>query len=346
MVRILMAMVTMGAALAWGEPRPVEVQPAEELLVHLTAEAPATVVSLNDSDLSPSVAGVVVEIAVQIGQTVKPGDLLLRLDDWEYRQQYLQAKAELERLQSELAMARKQMERTKTLQAGGQTSEEQADHRRTELEGLMARVAFQEAGVESARLRLEKTELRAPFAGVVTERRAQVGAWVAPGSGAVRLVDGTRMELSAWLDQTAALQWEAGRVDKSSIRFRHPGGGALPVQLRVLSPVLEPRSRTQEARLIFSGETLPLPGAAGRLQWQSEEVYWPAWLPVRRQNRLGIFLVKEGKAWFHPLPGAQEGVPALYREPVTSEVVVTGREGLTHEAPVQVKRLPRPTTVP
>lgn len=84
------------------------------------------------------------------------------------------------------------------------------------------------------------------------------------------------------------------------------------------------RERSQEARLQFAGEAA-LPGAEGKLVWNSETGYLPPELVVRRDGKLGVFIVNGAHATFVPLPDAQEGRPVPVTLAADSRIIVEGR---------------------
>lgn len=329
---LLWALVLLGPGrLAADEGTLVTLQPLRELLFHPREEAPATVISRHNSLLGAEVAGVVREIAVEVGDQVTQGAVLLVIDPWEYQSRVNQAEAELNHGEAQLRLADQQLQRARTLVGSRQASQESLDLRDSEWRTATAQVARQRAALAEAKERLARCTVRAPFAGVISQRAAQVGAWVAPGQPLLRLLELNELELAAHLDPKAAL--EARGVD--DWQFQHPGG-VQAARLRVLLPLQDERSRSQEARLLLQPPN-PLPGATGRLTWRSPIPHLPAWLLVRRDNTLGLFLAREGRAEFLPLPQAQEGRPAPLPNPPEGNVVVAGREGLVHGVRLRIQ---------
>ncbi|MBF0283425.1 MAG: efflux RND transporter periplasmic adaptor subunit [Magnetococcales bacterium] len=318
-----------------GAPLRVTAAPILALAFHPQGEAPAVAISLNDSLLSPEIAGIVGEIGAEVGERVAAGAVLARLDDWPQRLALEQAQADRDRLLSELQLARRLWSRAKELTRQDHASREALERRETEQTSLAAALRRQEAMVEEARLRLDKTRIQAPFAGIVAERMAQVGAWIAPGTPLFRLVDPARVEVSARFRPEEAEEASRGE----GLRFVAVGGEH-PVTLRALSALLDERSRTREGRFRFTAHLAP-PGSAGVLRWTRAEPHLPSNLLVRRDGGLGVFVVDQGKARFLPLPEAREGRPVPLPEGVrAAQVVVAGREGLQEGAPLAVEPLP------
>ncbi len=312
------------------EPVNVTLRPLSELIIHPRDDAPATVLSLNDSMISPEVSGKITAIPVEVGQVVEEGDVIARLDPWLYRAQLQQARGMLRDLTANLNLAKRERKRAEQLRQKGQSTEAVLDAKVAAVERLSAQLAGQRSKVEESRIRLEKSTITAPYSGVVSQRSAQVGGWVAPGASIIHLVDIAKVELSADVSSQ-----RVGQLEQAvELQFVHLGR-AYPVRIRSLLPIEKPTTRTREVRLTFAGE-LPPVGASGRLTWTDRRSYLPPWVLVRRDGGLGLFLEEGGRARFLPLPEAGEGLPALLPDGVAGRVVIKGREALIDDSPLTI----------
>ncbi|WP_455216774.1 hypothetical protein, partial [Kaarinaea lacus] len=84
------------------------------------------------------------------------------------------------------------------------------------------------------------------------------------------------------------------------------------------------KSRTREARLLFT-ENPALPGSAGELVWEQPSASLPADLLVKRNGKLGVFVLNDGQAKFVPLAGAEAGRPAIVNLAPATEIITQGR---------------------
>ncbi len=173
---------------------------------YVTARRQATV--------SSKITGKVAEVLVEEGMKVEADQVLARLDDRQARLELELALAQLGAAEKSLAetesnldLARKDLERNRQLTAGGVSSQAALDTAEAQATGLDARLARQRGDVEVARrsaaiLRqlLDDTIIRAPFAGVAISKDAQPGEMVSPvsaGGGFTRTGISTIVDMSS-----------------------------------------------------------------------------------------------------------------------------------------------------
>ncbi|NGZ05525.1 MAG: efflux RND transporter periplasmic adaptor subunit [Magnetococcales bacterium] len=308
----------------------VTTRPLEQLVIFPSEEAPAESRSLHDALITAQVAATIQELTVQVGDRVQSGALLVRLDPWAYRLAERRANAELEGLRARLETVRKRSQRAVALQQQKQASDERVEQSASEVKELAAQIRVVETSLEEARIQADKCLVRAPFSGIVVQRPARIGVNATPGTPLVQLVNTEEVELMATLP--------AGRVSSfnraTSWVFQHEGGSH-PVTLRALIPVVDPATRTREARFLFT-DTKPVPGATGRLVWSDPRPHLPPWLVSWRDHKPGVFLVTGETARFHALPGALEGHPALLDPLPEGAAVLSGRESLKDQTAVKI----------
>jgi RND family efflux transporter MFP subunit len=295
-------------------------QPFAEIAIYPEREAFATVLSLNDSRIAAEVSARILEIPVEVGQVVERGAVLVRLDGADFELAVRQAEAALEAVRARARLARSQLERARALVEQGFVSSEALNQRESEARAAAADVRANEAALASARRSLGKTVVRAPFRAIVRERLANVGEIASPGTQLLRVLDASRIEVSAQVQSEDA----AELPHVKQITFVDQAGVQYPLRLVRVVPALDPRERSQEARLRFAGKAA-LPGSAGRLLWKTRRAHVPAAFIVRRDGQLGVFVAEGGKARFVPLPEAQEGRPAAVSLPAQTRIVTDGR---------------------
>lgn len=319
--RLLLALTAGLASLSSQAETPVSAQSVSELVFYPQFSAPAEVLSKQDAHLSAQISAQIEKINVEVGDQVAAGDTLVELDCAIYQAQLNTQSAALGEIDVQLSLASDQYKRAKRLNEAGNLGEEGLQQRATELEALQARRVVQEQQVKVAQISVDRCVVTAPYAGVVTERAAQLGALAAPGSPLIRLVQLADAELSARVPPTQTF------TENQLLSFDYLNRD-FPAQLRVVLPVVDSRQRTQELRLSFP-EQLPPPGAAGRLLWQASQPHLPAELLVRRQQgeawKLGVMVAVDGTAVFYPTDNAIEGQPFATDLPSDALVITEGR---------------------
>lgn len=312
----------------------VATQRFADVAIHPQREAPAAVVARNESKVAAEVAGRLLRWTREVGEPVARGALLAEIDPADYRLAVDRARAALQAGQARHELARTQLQRARELVAQGFVAQEAVNQRETEVRALAAEIAASRSQLASAELQLARTRITAPFAASVTQRLAQAGEFVTPGTALYVLTESGGAEVSAAL----------APVDVASVRAASAWGfdgatGSAPLVLLRIAPTVNAPARTVEARFRFSSpDAAAAPGSEGRLRWHDPRRHLPAELVVRRtvdgRSRLGVFVAKDGRAGFIVLPEAQEGRAAPVRLPDDAQVVVRGQAALTPGQPL------------
>lgn len=325
-----------GAGAGGGEfpPMPVEAVLAMQDTVADAIVATGQIEALQAIELKPDVEGRIVEILVREGALVAQGTPLFKVDDEELKTQVAQLEAEHD-------LAQQALRRTRDLLA--QNASSPADLERAEATARSA-----QAQLESAKLRLERSVVRAPFAGAVGARFVSIGDYVTRSSSLVtlqtidpqravfdvperyapRLAVGQQVHL-----QVAAVEGRSftGTVDFVDPRVASPGR-TITVKARVPNPdrvlkagmFVEARLVAElrpDAILVPEDAILPLEGAT--YVWVAKDG-----AAQRREVQLGVRI----PGWVEVTSGVAAGEP----------VVVAGGERLSEGQPVAPTVLERP----
>jgi RND family efflux transporter MFP subunit len=311
---------------------PVSTAVLGELISPQVFSAPAQVKPLNRSQIAAEVSGQILRLPVRVGEVVAADTVLVELDCRAHQAQVQAADAALQRAQAQLRFARSQWQRAQNLKRRGSISNEILEQRRLAVNTASAEVQAQRVQQDLAQLQVQHCQIRAPFAALISQRLGSVGGYATPGASLLELVQLEQREVRAELRTTTAESLRAG----DQIRFRYQGQD-YPVQLRALLPLVDERTRTREARLVFvaDGAVADI-GAAGRLTWRSRQPILAAQYLVRRDGQLGVFIVQEDQARFMALTQAQEGQPVAVDLPPTTMLVVEGRQRLQDGDLIQV----------
>jgi HlyD family secretion protein len=258
-------------------PKPVEVHvsPVARGAVEdtVTNTRAGTVKVRRRAKLSPQLGGVVVELPHREGDSVPAGELLLRLDDRAQRADLELAEREVRAAAAEgdeaclsAELAEKELARLVALHGSGIASDQSLDSLSTERDRSRAACAAAGAMVERARARvaaarvqLEFTELRAPFAGTVAQLTTEVGEWITPSPPGVPippiidLLDAASIYVSAPIDEVDAERVSLGQEARVTVDSRPEEAFGARV-VRVASYVLDDleQNRTVEVEVEFN----------------------------------------------------------------------------------------------
>jgi len=228
------------------------------------------------------VSGFIDSIHFKDGQLVKQGDLLFVIDRRPYTFAVEQAKAEVERAQAKLQIATLDVERATPLVRNQTLTEREFDTRRSNQREAAGAVASLQAAMKQSELNLEWTEVRAPIAGRISDRRVDAGNLVSGGqTGATLLTaivsldpihfvfDASEADLLRYTRLAAAGARPLSRDVQNPVSVRLADESDYKHQGRMdfVDNVLNPKTGTIRGRAIFENKDgLLTPGYFGRLR--------------------------------------------------------------------------------
>jgi len=143
------------------------------------------------------VPGAVMQTYAEAGQRVSAGAILARLDDTAIRDQALSARAGVATAQNAYDIAKRELERAEALVKAGAIAERDLERARNGALAAETQLANARAIDASARKQQSKTQIVAPFAGVISDRQVNAGDVVSPGAALFTVVDPSTMRLEA-----------------------------------------------------------------------------------------------------------------------------------------------------
>jgi len=143
------------------------------------------------------VSGAVLQTFAEPGQRVAAGAVLARLDDSAIRDQALSARAGVATAQNAYDIAKRELERAEALVKAGAIAERDLERARNGALAAETQLANARAMYASAQKQQNKTQILAPFAGVVSARQVNAGDVVSPGNALFTVVDPSTMRLEA-----------------------------------------------------------------------------------------------------------------------------------------------------
>jgi len=200
-----------------------------------------------ESQLGFRVGGKIVERKVDVGATVKRGDVLMRLDPQDLRLAESQARATLRAAETERDLARADYKRHVDLRAQNFVSQAVLDTKQSALKAAQANVDAARAGLRGQSNQSNYTNLAADADGVVTAIEAEVGQVVQPGSPVVRVARTVEKEVVIGIPEDKVGQLRA--AGDVSVRLWANEAVAIPGKIREVSPVADPATRTYTVKV-------------------------------------------------------------------------------------------------
>lgn len=200
-----------------------------------------TVKAVNYAVIKARVAGELKEIVAREGDAVKAGDVLARIDPTEYQRRWQQASEQAKAAQAQVEINNRQWNNNKALVEQGFISKAAMDNSLANFLGADASYKAAIAGADVARKALDDATLRAPFAGVVSGRAAQVGERVGIDAKIMELVDLSQLEVEVPLSPSESMDVRVGQIAALQVEDRKETVGA---KVKRISPSAQTGSRS------------------------------------------------------------------------------------------------------
>ena len=209
-MRYVLPLLFLGVAACKHPPPPTRVPVAVEVFRLARGESMSTYQTTGDihaaveSALSFRVSGKVIERKVDVGDQVKAGELLARLDPQQQQADVAVAEASMRSAQAAFEHAEVELGRDKALFAHGAIPKAALDNSERERDAAKSALAATQASRAIARDALSFTELRAASAGVITSRTVETGQVLQAGQSAYGLADSGARDAVFQIDEATA----------------------------------------------------------------------------------------------------------------------------------------------
>jgi len=211
------------------------------------------------ADLRAEVSAIVLQVLKENGEPVRRGDLLVRLDDTAIRDSLASAEESARAAGQSFEQAERQYQRLKTLQAQGMSSIQATEDAEIRRNNAQSDLVAAKARAATARQQLQRTEVRAPFDGVVSERKVSAGDTAQVGKELVKVIDpqSLRFEGLVAADRLAELKVGQG------VHFRVNGYGAAGFNGKVKRVDVAANATTRQVEVMVAFAEGEKPKAAG-----------------------------------------------------------------------------------
>lgn len=293
----LASLLATGPALSNGlATTPVTAQGGAGAAVSLNA----VVEAVRQTTLSAQVPGAIVALHVKVGDTVKAGQELLRIDARAAQQNVAGSAAQVEAAQAALNVAATEHERQQQLFAKNYISQGALDRAQAQHRAAQAQVNALQAQTRAAQTQSGFFVLNAPYAGVVSEVPVTLGDMAMPGRPLITLHDPSALRVTAAVPQTLLAGFNA-----QGVRYEVPGlpalSGPQPASQVQLLPTVDAATHTAQLRVALPAQLQgAAPGMFARV-WlpastgsaQAPRLYVPASAVVRRGEMTGVYVLDD-----------------------------------------------------
>lgn len=243
-------MLLFGPQLLWAAggppPAPVVVAATEQRLIAPTSWVFGSVYSRHQADIAAEVTGRLLSV-VEVGDEVKVGDTLARIDASVIRLQFAELQAQIKSEQARLTFLNSEVERLQRLAATQHAAKTQLEQTQAERDATQGALAAARSRLAQAQDRVERSHIKAPFAATVAQRLMQAGEWAESGDAIVELVDIDHLEVRARIPLMSMAY-----IDSESVLHVKASNEEVMARLRSLVPVGDATSCLADMRLDFS----------------------------------------------------------------------------------------------
>ena len=285
---------------AWVGAQALSSTPAQASANGASSGFDGVVEAVRQTIVAAQVPGAVVQLDAKVGDSVKAGQVLLRLDARAAERSAAAGDAQATAARAALENATLEYERQKQLFQKNYISQAALERAESTFKATRAQLAAQDAQAGVARIETGLRVIRAPFAGVIAEVPVSVGDMALPGRALLTLFDPSALRITAAVPQSVAARLAAGQMPRVEL----PGLPAArrwvtPQHVQVL-PTVDAATHTVQMRLdlplgsegfspgMFARVWLPVAGVA---EGAAQSPVVPLTAVVRRAEMTGLYVL-------------------------------------------------------
>lgn len=275
-----------GAPRGGGGPLGVEAIVVRPSALASSIEVPGSLLPFESTDIRPEISGRVVALNLNEGANVSKGTLLVKLFDGDLQ-------AQLSKLQVQLQIAEKTVERQKQLLTIGGISQQEYDLSELQINNL-------KADIELVKVNISKTEIRAPFNGRLGLKNISMGAYISPSTLVTSISEVNRLKLQFTIPEKYGSLIQRGQdvtfaLDGSPRNFK--------ASVLATESTIEENTRSLAVRAVVNvTDSRLVPGAFAKVQMilgkQTDAMLVPTECIIPSGRNKQVVVYKEGKAVF------------------------------------------------
>jgi len=207
------------------------------------------------ADLRAEVSAVVLQVLKENGDPVKRGDVLVKLDETSIRDSLMSAEEATRAATQAFEQSQRALERLKTLRASGMTSAQALDDAEVRRNSAQSEVSAAKSRLAAARQQVGRTVVRAPFDGIVSDRKVSAGDTAAIGKELLKVIDPTSMRFEGRVSADKIASVNIGQP----VLFRVNGYGEQQFSgiVKRIDPSANDVTRQVEVLVAFANSTQP-----------------------------------------------------------------------------------------
>ncbi len=240
------------------------------------------------------VSGRITTIAADRGDRVTAGQLLVEVDSEDLQRAIEGAVASRERAQASWRMATADFARAESLHADDAIAQQSLDHARTAKDEATAALTVADRTVAEVRARLTYGKVRAPFNGVLTDRRVEVGDLAVPGQPLIALERTDSVKVTAVIAES-----DAGEITRGRLAWVEAGGRTWQGRVTSVVPASH-GTRTYEVRIVVdNGDSQLHSGQFARARFRVGErrvLFVNQDLVIQQGQLRGVYVLTDGHA--------------------------------------------------
>jgi RND family efflux transporter MFP subunit len=265
--RLLILLIIVAGLFSCSHPAPPPPPPPTSVNVYTVHKGsaqyynsyPATIISVNEVEIRPQVAGYITGIYFKEGQHVEKGQKLYSIDQQQYRGAYEQAVAQLHVGEANLAKLQQDADRYEELGKQDAIAQQTVQHAQADLEAGKKQVEAAKANVSALEVNLRYSTINASLSGTIGISQVKIGASVSPGSTILNTISSDNpIAVDVALDETLIpfieKESKSDRLIADSIftltlfdQSKYP----FPGTIYIIDRAVDPQTATIKVRLLF-----------------------------------------------------------------------------------------------
>jgi RND family efflux transporter MFP subunit len=301
-LRAALALAAALALIGCGDAPPPKTQPVPEFKatavelreVDLTYSAEAVIEAVRQSTVSAQISGRIVELRFDVGDVVKKGEVIVRIDERTAGQAVAASEAQVREADAAARNARLQFERSRQLLAQKFISQAALDKAEADSKQAQARLSAMLAGAGQAATERSFATIVAPYSGVVAARHVELGEMAVPGKPLMTGFDPSTLRAVANVPQAQVAAIQA----TGKARIEVPALGRwIDVRQVTVVPSADPRTHTTRVRLELPVDARGVyPGVFARAHFtigRAPRLLAPRAAVFQRSELTGVYVIDD-----------------------------------------------------